>query len=109
MVAAVVDLVVTEVVVLVLTVLGDEEHAAATTARATAHAANPARRRGIRRSGERDGFTLVGVRFVITLTTGRDPGSVHREQDLPPGSAMAGTRVCLHLFRCASPGDVLLQ
>jgi len=50
-----------------------EEHAAPTKARATTHAASPARRRGIRRRGERDGFTLVEVKFVMTISTGRSP------------------------------------
>lgn len=81
--ACVEDLVDTEVLVLVLTVLGDEEHAAPSRARATTHAANPARRRGIRRGREGYRFTLVGVRFIMTLTTGREPGSVHRDRDFP--------------------------
>jgi len=54
--------------------LGDgEEHAAPSTARATTHAASPARRRGIRRSGEGDGFTLLEVKFVMTVSTGVSP------------------------------------
>jgi hypothetical protein len=54
--------------------LGDgEEHAAPSNARATTHAASPARRRGIRRSGERDGFKVVEVRFVMTISTGGSP------------------------------------
>jgi len=64
---------VTEVDVLVLTVLGDEEHAPASTARATTHPAIAARGRGIRRSCEGDRFTRVRMRFVMTLTTGASP------------------------------------
>jgi hypothetical protein len=48
--AAVVVLVVGEVPP--VDTLGDEEHAAPSKARAKTHAATPARRRGIRRSGE---------------------------------------------------------
>jgi hypothetical protein len=72
-VAAVEVFVVEEVLVLVLTVLAEEEHAPASTASATTHAASPARRREVCRSREWDGFTLVGVRFVMVLTTGGSP------------------------------------
>jgi hypothetical protein len=50
--------------------LGEEEHAAPSKARARTHAASPARRCVIRRSGECDGFTMVEVRFVMTTSCG---------------------------------------
>jgi hypothetical protein len=60
-----------------------DEHAAPSAARATTHAASPARRRGIHRSVERDRFMLVAARFVIPVGTGGSPVPIHRDRDIP--------------------------
>jgi hypothetical protein len=62
--------------------LGDVEHAAPSKARATTHAASPARRRGIRREGEGEGegFVVFRMKFIMTLSTEPRPGSVHSVQ-----------------------------
>ena len=51
----------------------DDEHAAPSKARATTHAASPARRRVIGRSGERDGANGVEVSFVMPISTAGSP------------------------------------
>ena len=58
----------------------DDEHAAPIKARATTHAASPARRREIRRSGEWDGCTVVEVELVMTVSTASSPVRFTREK-----------------------------
>ena len=81
------------VVAIVLVVVGesppvdtlgfDEEHDAPNKARATTHAASPARRRRIRRSGEWDVSKVVDAMFVMTVGTGGSPVRFTRIEPAP--------------------------